>query len=41
MDTVKLGTRAKVEVGDCVSAPNDYFGSDYLLALQTAGFAED
>ena len=28
-------------MGDCVSVPNDYFGSDYLLALQTAGFAED
>ena len=40
MDTVKQG-RAKVSEGDCVSVPNDYFGADYLVSLQTVGVTED
>ena len=27
--------------GDCMSVPNDYFGNDYLPALQTIGVVED
>ena len=40
MDTVKQG-RTKVKEGDCVLVPNDYFGTDYLVALQTVGVTED
>ena len=40
MDTVKQG-RTKVKEGDRVSVPNDHFGADYLVALQTVGVTED
>ena len=40
MDTVKQW-RTKVKEGDWVLVPNDYFGTDYLVALQTVGVKED
>ena len=40
MDTVKQ-CRTKVEEGDFMSVPNNYFGNDYLAALQTIGVVED
>ena len=41
MDTVKQGRTKVIKEGDCVSVPNDYFGTDYLVALQTVGVTED
>ena len=41
MDLVKLGGRTKIKVGDCVSVPINYFGDEYSMALQVAGFTSD
>ena len=40
MDTVKQG-RTKVKEAESASVPNDYFGTDYLVPLQTVGVMED
>ena len=40
MDTVKYG-RIKIKVGDCVSVPSNYFGTDYEAALQTNGLTAE
>ena len=43
MDTAKSGraSRTKVKVNDRVSVPNNYFGNEYLKALQATGVLDN